>query len=374
MKAVIGSVVALVLGGCASAPDQTAPAAVQISFVTVADGLKHPWSMAFLPGGDMLVTEKDGGLVRVALDGRKRAIGGLPDDLDNVRQDPRDNSGLFDIVLHPEFATNGRLYFSYSGKQADGTTTHLATARLDGDALVDVQLLFAATPYTADRFHYGGALLMGRDRNLYFAVGERHFNERDNPRLPAAQDRNDRRGKIYRLDLDGAGAPELHASGIRAVQGMAQAGDGRIWFTEHGSVGGDEINVLAEGANYGWPVVTSGTYRNTEWQPERTVDGATYTAPAWTWGTSQTVAPAGLTVYSGAAFPEWRGDLIIGGLSRGNLIRADVEDGRVISVEPLMADRPVRLRNAKQSPDGTLYILTDEADGKIVRLDRASGR
>jgi glucose/arabinose dehydrogenase len=325
--------------------------------------------MAFLPGGDMLVTEKDGGLVRVARDGAKQQISGLPADLDNVRQDPRDNSGLFDVVLHPDFAANGRIYFSYSGKGPGGTATHLATARLAGDALQDVSTIFAATPHTADRFHYGGALLIGRDGILYIAVGERHFNERDNPPLPAAQDPNDRRGKFHRFTLDGAPAGGPFASGIRAVQGLAQDASGRIWFTEHGSVAGDEINILQQGANYGWPVVTSGAYRNTEWKPERTLNEAVYAPPAFTWGGETTVAPTGLAVYSGSAFPEWHGDLIIGGLSRGNLLRADIEDGKIVSVEPLLADRPVRIRNAKQGPDGALYILTDEADGRIIRLD-----
>lgn len=328
--------------------------------------------MAFLPGGDMLVTEKDGGLVRVAPDGSKRQIAGLPADLDNVRQDPRDNSGLFDVVLHPDFAANGRIYFSYSGKGPGGTATHLATARLAGDALEDVSTIFAATPYSADRFHYGGALLVGRDGMLYLAVGERHFNERNNPVLPAAQDPEDRRGKFHRFTLGGAPAPGLFASGIRAVQGMAQDTAGNIWFTEHGSVAGDEINILQEGANYGWPIATSGAYRNTEWKPGKTLEGAAYTPPAFTWGRETTVAPTGLTVYSGKAFPEWRGDLIIGGLSRGNLLRADIDGGKVVSVEPLMADQPVRIRNAKQGPEGSLYVLTDEANGRIIRLDRAT--
>lgn len=358
-----------VTGACAAAPESPA-APPQIAFVTVADGLKHPWSMAFLPDGDMLVTEKDGGLVRVTRAGAKTLIGGLPADLDNVRQDPRDNSGLFDVVLHPEFASNARLYFSYSGKAADGTTTYLATAQLQGNHLTGVRTLFVAGPHTADRFHYGGGLLIGRDRSLYLAVGERHFNERDNPALPVAQDPADSRGKIHRFDLDGAIAPSPHASGIRAVQGMAQDATGRIWFTEHGSVGGDEINVLEAGANYGWPVVTDGAYRNSDWTPERTLDGATYTPPAYSWARAMTVAPAGLSVYSGGAFPEWRGDLIIGGLSSGRLMRADIENGRVVGVESLMEHRPVRIRNVKQAPDGALFILTDEADGKIVLLDR----
>jgi glucose/arabinose dehydrogenase len=352
-----------------------------IDLVTVATGLRHPWSMAFLPGGDFLVTEKDGGFVRVTGTGTLVPVTGAPADLDNVRQLAGDNSGLFDVVLHPRFADTRRLYFAYAAKGDDGTTTRLATARLVDDRLVDTATLFDATPRSAVRHHYGGGLLLGRDGLLYLTVGERFFHERDNPPLPAAQDPADRRGKVYRFTLDGAPAaanpgfgpqavPGLYATGVRAAQGLAQDPEsGRIWMSDHGPVGGDELNVLEAGANYGWPIETAGRYRNADYTPSRSLPGAVYRAPAWAF-TDRTVAPAGLVVYAGTEFPEWRGDLIVAGLSRGYLLRADVEGGRIVGVHDLMDEPRVRLRNVKQAPDGALYALTDEREGRLLRVRR----
>lgn len=358
-----------------------APPSPPIDTVTVASGLRHPWSLAFLPTGDFLVTEKDGGLVRVTRDGKKIPISGLPGDLDNVRQNPGDNSGMFDIVLHPDFRQNQRLYFAYSAKGDGGTTTRLATARLINDRLENITTLFDAAPYTTERYHYGGGLLISRDRHIYMTVGERHYHERDNPPLPVAQDTSSRHGKVYRFTLEGkpaprnpdfgrAGVPGLYAMGIRASQGLAQdRRTGRIWMTEHGPTSGDEINLLLPGANYGWPVQTAGRFRDTEYRPVLTLSNAVYTAPAWSW-TDRTVAPTGLAVYSGSEFPEWEGDLLVAGLAGGNLMRVDLEDKQIISVDYLMTDNRVRLRNIKQAPDGTTYLLTDEKDGRILRLIR----
>lgn len=348
----------------------------------VARGLRHPWSMAFLPNGDFLVTEKDGTLQRVTPAGRVSPIGGVPDDLDNTRQDPRDNSGLFDVVLHPQFPSNGLIYFAYASKRPGGTTTtKLVRAQLDGDLLTEVRTLFQATPRTGDRFHYGGALLIGPDQKLYLSVGERHFHEADNPALGVSQDAGDRRGKIYRFELDGGiptdnptsfgalSVPGLYAMGVRAPQGFAiQPGSRRIWFTEHGSSRGDEVNVLTAGANYGWPSRTFGTFREADYRPV-SLPGARYTDPVHVWA-DRTVAPTGLTFYSGDTFPEWRGDLLVAGLSRGYLMRVRVKDLTVVGVEYLLEDAPVRLRSVKQAPDGALYLLTDELDGKLIRLER----
>jgi glucose/arabinose dehydrogenase len=254
--------------------------APQIETATVATGFKHPWSMAFLPDGHFLVSEKEGGLVRVAPDGAKFAIAGMPEDVDRIRLTRGDNSGLFDVALHPDFAQNRRLYFAYASKDSAGTTTRLATARLLNGRLVDVRVLFDATPRSQERFHYGGGLLIDRDGLLYLTVGERLYHERDNPPLPGAQDPTSRHGKIYRFTLDGQPAPGnpdfgpgavpgLYATGIRAAQGLAQDRDsGVIWMSEHGPTRGDEINVLRPGANYGWPVKTDGSYRDSEYRPK----------------------------------------------------------------------------------------------------------
>ncbi len=359
--------------------------------IVVARGLRHPWGVAFLPGGDFLVTEKDGGMQRVSTAGRLRAVAGIPADLDNRRQTPTDNSGLFGIAVHPEFARNRLLYLAYSARGDGGTTTKLLRARLTpdargGDRLVDVRTLFEALPRRADRYHYGGGLLIV-GAHLYLTVGERHFHERDNPALPVSQDPRDRRGKVFRFLLDGsapadnprfgAGAvPGLYALGVRAAQGLAvEPGTTRIWFTEHGPVGGDELNVLVAGANYGWPVRTAGRYRDADYRPVSPQPGAAATPapphrdPAYVWR-DRTVAPTGLTFYTGTEFPEWRRSLLVAGLGRGHLMRFTLADGRVGAVEYLLEDAPMRLRAVAQAPDGALYVLTDEVDGKLIRLAR----
>lgn len=212
-------------------------------------------------------------------------------------------------------------------------------------------------------------------------TGERHFNEVDNPPLPASQDTNDRRGKIYRFTLEGKPAPGnpdfgrgappgLFATGVRSPQGLAQdIESGRVWFTDHGAVGGDELNLLAAGANYGWPVRTQGRYSNPDFRPIRTLGEVSYRDPVYGWG-DHIVAPSGILFYTGSAFPEWRGDLLVAGITYGNLMRIDLEGERVRAVDFLIVDDPVRLRGVEQAPDGTLYLLTDEQDGKLIRVDR----
>ena len=383
MKSATAALAVLLFSTAPSAAEapQQAPPAVAATQTTIAGGLAHPWDMAFLSASEALVTEKDGGLQRVSLTtGAVSPIAGFPDDLDNIRRgDPRDNSGMFGVVLDPAYAENGWIYVAYSAGDAAGTATRVIRARLDADdALNDIEEVFLATPLSTDRFHYGGGLVFGADGKLYVTIGERFFNERDQPALPVSQDPADARGKIYRLNPDGsipednpafgAGAtPGLYAMGIRASQGLTlNPASGVIWFSEHGSRQGDEINILRPGANYGWPVRTIGAYRNADYVPP-SLDDRSYADPAYAW--EETTAPTGLAFYTGSDFPQWRGDLFVAGLSRGSLWRLDIEGETVRSAERLFEDAPVRLRNVKQSPDGKLYLLTDEADGRIIRID-----
>lgn len=364
-----------------AASTAAAPASVAIRREVVTAGLRHPWGLAFLPDRAALVTEKDGGLWRVDLtSGARVEVAGLPTDVANKRLDPRDNSGLFDVAVDPDVARNGRIFIAYASRAgaADDapTTTKLISARLVDGAqprLVDVTTWFEALPRTTDRFHYGGGLLVA-DVALYLTVGERHYFERDNPPLPVAQDPADPRGKVYRFALGATPAkPQVLATGIRAAQGLArQPETGAIWFTEHGSLGGDELNILRPGANYGWPMITYGRYRDGWKPPARAV--ADHAPPVFYWA-DRTVAPTGLTFLSARAkgFADWQGDLLVAGLRRGYLMRVDVEGDRVLAVDYLLEDAPVRLRNVKEAPDGHVYILTDEADGKIVRLLRGEG-
>ncbi|MEO1173472.1 MAG: PQQ-dependent sugar dehydrogenase [Myxococcota bacterium] len=281
--------------------------------VPVARDLARPWSIAFIDAKTALVTEKEGGVRRLDLTtGRHTPVTGLPKDLDNqVREDPRDNSGLFDIVLDPSFAETRRLYLSYASQGPGGTTLKVIQGHLVRNALQRITVLFEALPRTSERFHYGGGLLIA-DGALYITVGERVFDEIDEPAMPVAQNANDPRGKVFRIRLADQ-KPEQVASGIRAAQGLAQnPADGVIWFSEHGSRQGDELNVLQVGANYGWPVHTTGTYRNSNYRPPTLK--RTFTPPAWSWPT--TVAPTGMVFVQGSRYPEWEGDLLVAGLSR----------------------------------------------------------
>ena len=374
----------LVLSACQDAPVPEPDAAHDEPNAYTSEivrGLRHPWDIAFLSADAALVTEKDGNLLYVSLaTAEKTVVRGFPDDLDNQRRDdPRDNSGLFGVVLDPGFADNRRVYVAYSAGDENGTATRVIRGRLsDTTELTDVEEVFLATPLSTERFHYGGGLVFGRDGALYVTIGERYFNELDQPELPVSQDPADARGKIYRLNPDGSipadnpdfgpnAVPGLYALGIRAAQGLAvQPTSGDIWFSEHGPTRGDEINRLEAGGNYGWPVRTSGDYRNADYEPP-VLDGRVFLEPRFGW--QDTVAPTGLAFYSGSEFPDWRGDLFVAGLSAGSLWRLDVEGENVESAERLFPETPIRLRNVKQSPDGRLYLLTDEADGRILRID-----
>ncbi len=360
-----------------AAAQTAAPAPVK---EVLLDGLKRPWSMAFISEEEVIVAEKEGGLLRVNLVTKHRAaISGFPDDLaDSIGvTDTGDNAGIFQVLLDPAFSSNRQIYVSYAAKGDGGTTTRFIRAMLHNNSLQYIQTLFTATPFSACRFHYGGAMCFGTDGKLYFTVGERLYNEIDEPAMPIAQNTADKRGKIYRINPDGsipadnpdfgAGAvPGLYATGIRAAQGFAiEPGTGTIWFSEHGTLQGDELNVLQPHANYGWPVQTTGKYRSAGYQPP-TLKENSYTAPVWYW--LQTVAPTGLCFYTGTEFPGWKNDLIVPGLSRGSLWRFRIVNGTVKSVEELLVDDRVRLRKAVQSPGGQLYLLTDEKNGKIIRL------
>lgn len=351
--------------------------------ITVTDRLVRPWDMDFLSEEQAIVSEKEGGLQIVnLLTGEKQSVNGLPADLDfRNKVGIGDNTGIFGVKLDPNFVRNRWVYLSYAAKKPNGkgTTTKVVRAKLRENTLGSLQTLFVATPFSEDRFHYGGGLVFGNDGKLYFTVGERLFTEADQPALPIAQNYRDRRGKIYRLNPDGSvpndnpefkapSTPGVYALGIRAAQGLTlHPSTGEIWFSEHGTQQGDELNRLIAGANYGWPVITSGRYRATDYQPPKLADRQ-FTSPVWFW--PHTVAPTGLTFYTGDEFPEWKGSLLIAGLSKGSLWRFEIREGEIHAVEELFIDERIRLRNIKQAPDGKLYMLTDEANGRILRLTK----
>ncbi|MEO1309638.1 MAG: PQQ-dependent sugar dehydrogenase [Pseudomonadota bacterium] len=384
---------------CGGPADAPALAKVVLAKDVVVDGLRSPWAVTFLSAEEALVTEKHGGLLRIHLQTKDVvSVSGLPGDLvDDIGvETPSDNGGLFDVALDPDFAANRRIYLSYAAKGDGGRTTKVVRGVLEGYALTDLETLLVAEPYTDGEYHhYGGGLIFGADGMLYITIGERLYDERDEPDLPIAQDVADRRGKIYRLTPDGRppadnpdfgaeASPGLYALGVRAAQGLAlhpETGD--IWFSEHGTRQGDEINRLRAGANYGWPIRTSGGYRHPDYAPPE-ID-ADFTAPEWHW--LQTVAPTGLVFYRGTEFPTWRDDLIVSGLSRGSLWRIKFENRTIVSVEELFVHDRARSRDVAVSPDGALYMLTDtlfesgedgrlrytgEPGGSLIRIRNAA--
>lgn len=344
-----------------------------IQTTVVAEGLEFPWSVAFLPDdGGFLVTERDGRLLHISKDGKARhAIAGLPAHLYASGQ-----AGLFDIALAPDYAQSKHVYFAFAGGTADANNTELALATLDLDAhaLRDVKIIFKAEPKTKGSSHYGGRILFSPDGYLLLTLGDRYaYRDR-------AQDTGTHLGKIIRLMPDGhapqdnpfvgkTGAKsEIYSMGSRNMQGIAIVpGTDTIWFHEHGPRGGDELNMLKAGANYGWPMVTFGhEYSGLPITDLRHKDGMQDAILQWT----PSIAPSGMAFYTGDQLPQWKGDLFVGALAGQHLRRLDIEGGRIIKQERLLTDMEARIRDVRNAPDGYLYILTDGPEGQLIRLER----
>ena len=371
-RAIAAGLITLALSGTPSADDDPVFDSEKVRFrvVTLVRGLDHPWGITFLPGGDMLVTERPGRLLRV--DGRaleKRPVRGLPP-IAAVGQ-----GGLLDVALHPGFDTNGLVYLSLAGAGDDGVGTEVARGRLVDDALEDVEIIFRALPKSGGGRHFGSRLLFDTDGRLLITLGDRG----DRPR---AQDLGDHAGSIIRVEDDGgmpadnpftetAGAkPEIYTYGNRNVQGIAlDPESGRVWAHEHGPQGGDEVNILAPGRNYGWPIITYG--RNyvigTKIGEGTHKEGMEQPIHQWT----PSIAPSGMAVYTGDKFPRWRGNLLVGALKFRLLARLEVQEGRIVHEERLLEDVLGRIRDVRTGPDGYIYLLTDQGDGVLARLEPA---
>ncbi|OEK03977.1 PQQ-dependent sugar dehydrogenase [Roseivirga misakiensis] len=368
---------------------------------TVMSGLKKPWSMAFINESEALVAEKDGTVLRVNLETKsQKAISGLPKDvgreilIDTVKHTngifPAGahgkkfsfNAGWFQVLLDPDFQNNQYIYISYAAENEEkASALKVIRGQLNENQLTAVETLFLAGPYTHGLYHYGGGMAFGNDGKLYISTGERNFYEHLNPKIPVAQNIEDPRGKIIRINPDGSiptdnpnfgkkAVPGLFATGIRAAQGITlDANSGKLWFSEHGTMQGDELNIISPQANYGWPNRTTGGYRTKNYKPYE-ISGTTYTMPKHFW--QHTIAPTGLTFYYGNEFPQWKNNLIVPGLSKGNLWRMVIENDELVSTEELFINDRVRLRKAVTSPAGELYLLTDEADGKIIKLENGN--
>jgi glucose/arabinose dehydrogenase len=360
------------------APERKSNVAYEI--VTVVSGLTNPWGMTFLPGGKMLVTERPGRLRVVTADGKmSEPVTGLP------KMDARGQGGLLDIALDPAFAKNGLIYWSYAEPQEGGTNnTAVARGRFVDDATAprveDVQVIFHQTPSLRSTAHFGSRLVFGRDGTLFITMGDRSITE---GRMQA-QRMDGLLGKIARINPDGSipkdnpfvgkegVRPEIWSFGHRNIQGATlHPTTGELWEVEHGTRGGDEINIARKGKDYGWPTIAYGI----EYNGQPILEGITakegMEQPVYYW--DPVIAPGNLLFYTGNLFPAWKGSLLVCGLASQHLVRLTLDNETVVGEERLLTDlqpNRQRIRDVRQGPEGALYILTDAP----ARGDTTPGR
>lgn len=385
------SLLTMALAACGAPPTPTPPAEPPRSVVDakpmpvvsekigfevmeLVTGLEHPWALAFLPDGAMLVTERPGRLRRIAVDGSISApISGLP----KVFVDGQ--AGLLDVVLSPDFAKDQLVYVSFAEPSLRGNKagTAVARGRLEGDALRDVEVVYRQEPKLSSGTHVGSRLVFDDAGHLFVTQGENRVAE-------AAQPLDKLQGKLVRIWPDGripydnpfvkreGARPEIWSYGHRNMQGAAlHPVTRRLWTSEHGPMGGDELNIPEPGLNYGWPVITHGRdYSGAEVKGSvgRKADGMEQPHHVWE------VSPAlsGMLFYSGKAFPEWKGNLFLGALTNSALIRLELDGDRIVHEERLLTDRAERIRDVREGPDGAIYVLVDEKNGKLLRLQQTA--
>lgn len=343
-----------------------------LSHRVIASGLVHPWGLAALPDGRWLVTERPGRLRIITADGQiGEPITGLP------AVDARGQGGLLDVILSPTFAADRMIYWSYAEPREGGNATSVARGVLspDGASVSAVEVIFRASPdYDGDK-HFGSSLAFDPAGHLFVTLGERS----DAPMRPQAQDLNSHMGKVVRINADGSvpadnpfvgredALPEIWSLGHRNVQGIAiQPGTGAVWTIEHGTRGGDELNLTQPGKNYGWPIIAYGV----EYRGAPINEGITaregLEQPNYYW--DPVIAPGGQTFYSGAMFPGWEGNLLAAGLGSRHVARLVLDGDRVVGEERLLTDLGERIRDVAVAADGAVWVITDEDNGKLVRL------
>jgi glucose/arabinose dehydrogenase len=358
-------------GACQEAQHVAPSGATKVTVTTFASGLENPWSLAFLPDGRMLVSERPGRLRYVDKEGAlSKPIAGVP------AVHAKGQGGLLDVILDPGFAENSIIYLSYAERgDGDENGTAVARARLDGDRLADVAVIFRQQPKFKSGQHFGSRLVFARDGTLFVTLGERN-SQRDK-----AQDLRTHLGKVVRITRDGGvpadnplvgkddTLPEIWSYGHRNPQGAALHPEtGELWLHEHGPKGGDEINLPKAGRNYGWPVITYGREYSGPAIGEGTAK-AGMEQPVHYWIPS--IAPSGMTFHSGNGYPAWKGQLFVGALAAQQLVRLEVEpDGKVLAEERIAIGK--RVRDVREGPDGALYLLTDEDAGEVLRVVPAS--
>ncbi|MBA2350997.1 MAG: PQQ-dependent sugar dehydrogenase [Pseudomonadota bacterium] len=359
----------------AQAPRSPTPKSVDapVRTTVVAKGLEHPWGLAFLPDGRMLVTERPGLLRIVDKKGKlSEPLEGVPKVL------ARGQGGLLDVAVSPQFASDRLVYLSYSepGNGGAGTAVARGTLAQDGGSLENLKVIWRQVPKVNSPNHWGSRLVFAPDGTLFVTTGDR-FTHRDK-----VQDLSTTIGKVVRINADGSapkdnpfsgreGArPEIWSYGHRNAQAAAlHPQTGQLWTIEHGARGGDELNHPEAGKNYGWPVITYGI----DYSGQKIGEGAGKAGmeqPVYWW--DPVIAPSGAVFYTGDAFPNWKGDLFIGSLKPGALVRLDLENGRVAGEERYLGKLGERIRDVRQGPDGLLYLLTDSDDGQVLRVEPAA--
>jgi glucose/arabinose dehydrogenase len=363
-----GMLLSLLFAGAGACQDGPVPPSgeTRVDITTFAEGLEHPWSLAFLPDGRMLVTERPGRLRYLSAAGKpSEPIAGVPDVFAHGQ------GGLLDVIADPAFAKNSIIYFSYAEPGTDDTNgTAVARARLDGQQLRDVQVIFRQAPKFASRHHFGSRLVFARDGTLFITLGERN-SQRD-----LAQDLTTHIGKIVRITRDGgvpgdnpfAGRedvrPEIWSYGHRNVQGaVLHPETGKLWTHEHGPQGGDEINLPEPGRNYGWPVITFGYGTGAAIGEVTAKQGMEQPLHYWV----PSIGPSGMVFHSGRTYPAWKGQLFVGAMPAKQLVRLVIgAGGRVSHEERIAIGR--RVRDVREGPDGALYLVTDEDAGQVLRV------
>jgi aldose sugar dehydrogenase len=341
----------------------------EFRLVTLVGGLQNPWSIAFLPDGRMLVTERPGRLRTVSSDFKldPKPIEGLP------RITASGQGGLFDVVLHPDYKDNGWIYLAYNGPGDGGWGTELMRGRLNGHRLVDTEVLFRMQPKSRAGQHFGGRIVFDRDGYVFLTLGDRGD-------MPRAQRMDDHAGSVIRLHDDGrvpednpfvnrrGAKPEKFTLGNRNMQGAAlHPRTGELWTHEHGPQGGDEINIMRAGKNYGWPVITYGVNYGTGTKIGEGTHKEGMEQPLLHWTPS--IAPSGMAFYTADKFPNWRGNLLVGALRHQLVMRVELDGEKVIGQEALIRNEIGRIRDVRVGPDGYVYLATDAGNGIIARLE-----
>lgn len=344
---------------------------VAFDVTVLAKGLDHPWAVEPLPGGDLLVTEKPGGMRIVSAKGQvSQPIAGV------LKVDARGQGGLLDVALSPSFDSDRTVFWSFSEPREGGNGTSVARAVLSSDRsrLEQVKVIFRARPTYDGTLHYGSRLVFGTDGMLFVTLGDRS----DKPMRRQAQQLDSHMGKVLRITPDGqapkdnpfvgkqGALPEIWSLGHRNIQAAGLDGEGQLWIVEHGTNGGDELNRIEKGKNYGWPRQAYGEeYSGSPIEGASPAPGG-FEQPVYYW--DPVLAPSGMQFYTGDAASGWKGDLFIGALREQRLVRLELEDNRVTGEEHLLTDRSQRVRDVKQGPDGALYLVTDRENGQLWKV------